>query len=56
MIFIGDLSEGVIYDTLIYVDDAKTKARVNNEEDVENHQENLEKIFSRFSDMGKTYI
>ena len=32
--------------TLIYVDDAKTKCRVNIETDVERHQENLEKIYS----------
>ena len=47
LIFIGDQSEGVTCSTLVYVDDAKTKYRVNSEDDVEKHQEDLKKIYSR---------
>ena len=46
LIFIGDLSEGVKCTTLINVDDAKTKFRVNNEDDVEQHQKDLETIYT----------
>ena len=46
LIFIEDLAEGVECSTLVYVDDAKTKYRVNNEEDVEKHQEELDKIYT----------
>ena len=46
LIFIGDLSEGVACSTLVYVDDAKTKYIINNEEDVQKHQEELEKIYT----------
>ena len=45
LIFIGDLSEGVTADTLIYVDDSKVKDIVKTEEDVEKLQENLDKIY-----------
>ena len=45
LIFIADLAEGVNCNTLIYVDDAKTKFKVNTEKDVETHQEDLEKIY-----------
>jgi ribonuclease P/MRP protein subunit RPP40 len=46
LIFIGDISEGVNGNTLIYVDDAKTKSKVNTIEDVENHRKDLEKIYT----------
>ena len=46
LVFIGDLTEGVNSSTLIYVDDAKTKSRVTNEEDVEKHQGDLENIYT----------
>ena len=46
LILICDLSEGVQCNTLIYVDDTKTKYKVNNAEDVEKHQEDLERIYS----------
>ena len=46
LIFIGDLAEGVNYDTLVYVDDSKAKKRVNDETEVECLQEDLDKIYS----------
>ena len=45
LIFIGDLSEGVSSSILVYVDDSKSKQKVNTPEDVEVHQENLNKIY-----------
>ena len=46
LIFIGDISEGVTADTLVYVDDSKVKDKVKTNEDVENLQENLDKIYT----------
>ena len=45
LVFIADLSEGVSSSILIYVDDSKSKQKINNPEDVEIHQENLNKIY-----------
>ena len=45
-IFIGDLSEEVSCRTLIYEDDSKTKYVVHDEEDVEKHQEDLDRIYN----------
>ena len=45
LIFIADLSEGVTSSILVYVDDSKSKQKVNKPEDVEIHQENLNKIY-----------
>ena len=46
LIFISNLTEDVKCSTLIYVDDAKTKSKVNNKEDVENDQDDLERIYT----------
>ncbi len=45
LIFIGDISEGVTANILVYVDDAKVKTRVNDGDEVENLQKKLDKIY-----------
>ena len=45
LLFIGDLTEGVKADALLYVDDSKVIKRVNNETEVEELQEDLENIY-----------
>ena len=46
LIFIGDITQGVTAKTLVYVDDAKLKENVKNDEDVNNLQENLDKVYT----------
>ena len=46
LIFIGDISEGVTVDTLVYVDHSKVKDKVKTIEDVEKLQENIDKIYT----------
>ena len=46
LIFIGDISDDVTADTLVYVDDSKVKYKVKTNEDVERLQENLNKIYT----------
>ena len=46
LLFIGDISKDVTASTLIYVDDAKVKDPIRKIEDVENFQDNLDKIYS----------
>ena len=45
LIFIGDISEGVTATVLVYVDDLKVIKKVNTEEEVEQLQEDLNKIY-----------
>lgn len=45
LIFIGDISEGVEATILVYVDDSKVMKKVTKEEDVEELQEDLNKIY-----------
>ena len=46
LIFIGDISDGVTTDTLVYVNDSKVKDKVKTNEDVERLKENLNKIYT----------
>ena len=46
LLFIGDITEDVEAKTLLYVDDSKVEARVNNETDAENLQKDLNKIYT----------
>ena len=46
LIFIGDITQGVTAKTLVYVDDAKLKENVKNDEDVNNFRDNLDKVYT----------
>ena len=45
LIFIGDISAGVVATILVYVDDSKVIKKVNSEEEVEELQEDLNQIY-----------
>ena len=45
LMFIGDITDDITANTKLFVDDAKIKSCINNEEDVEELQMNLDKLF-----------
>ena len=55
LIFIADIGEDLEAETFVYVDDTKTLKRIKTEKDVENHQEDIVKLFKWGEDNNMKY-